>query len=102
MNGIIPQVVYQLGAGGALGFIVGYSIKKAAKILAAIAGLFTLALLFLEYEGIINVNYDNLLQLVESFTGVVGQSSSWINPILVYLPFAGSFAVAAAIGLRVG
>lgn len=102
MNEIIPQVVYQLGAGGVLGFIVGYSIKKVAKILTVIAGLFTLALLFLEYEGIINVNYDKLLEAVENFTGIREQSSSLINPILAHLPFAGSFAVAAAIGFKVG
>ena len=102
MNEILSQMVYQLGAGGILGFIVGYAIKKVVKILIVVVGLFTLGLFLLEYEGIINVNYDKLLQVVENLTGTLGQTSGWINPILAHLPFAGSFAVGAAVGLKVG
>lgn len=99
---ILSQVIYQVGAGGALGFIVGYSVKKVGKILAVVAGIFTIILLLLEYQGVINVNYDKFLQMVESLTGSLGQSIGWISPILAHLPFAGSFAVGAVIGLKVG
>lgn len=102
MSEIFPQLVYQLGAGGFLGFVVGYSVKKMIKILAIVAGLFTVGLLLLEYVGVINVNYDKLLEMVESLTGTVGQSSDWLAPVLARLPFAGSFVIGAAVGLKVG
>jgi uncharacterized membrane protein (Fun14 family) len=102
MSELISPLVYQLGAGGVLGFIVGYAVKKVVKILIVIAGLLTLGLLLLEYQGIINVNYDKLLELVGSYTGGLGESVSWLNPILAYLPFAGSFALGAVVGLKAG
>ncbi len=102
MEEIFTQVIYQLGSGGALGFIVGYSVKKVAKILAVIAGLFTLALILLQYIGFINIHYDKLLKIVNDFMKNLGQSSDWITPIIANLPFGGSFIVGAALGFKMG
>lgn len=102
MSEIITPLIYQFGTGGILGFVVGYAVKKVTKILAVIAGLLALALLYLGFQGIINVNYDKLSQMVEGFTGNLGQASSFLTPLIANLPFAGSFAVGAAIGLKVG
>ena len=33
MSELISPIVYQIGAGGILGFIVGYAVKKLLKIL---------------------------------------------------------------------
>ncbi len=102
MSEILYPMVYQLGAGGILGFFVGYSLKKIGKIIAVVVGLFTLVLLLLEYEGMINVNYDKLLQVVQSILGTFGQSLGWVAPLIAHLPFAGSFLTCAAIGFKVG
>ena len=45
MSEIVLPIVYQLGAGGILGFVVGYAIKKMMKIVAVIIGIFALILI---------------------------------------------------------
>jgi uncharacterized membrane protein (Fun14 family) len=42
------------------GFLVGFAIKRIMKILAVIAGVFFAALLYLESQHIVNVNWDKL------------------------------------------
>lgn len=102
MSEILTPVVYQLGVGGILGFVVGYTIKKLTKIIAVLAGIFALILMYLGYEGIISVNYDKLAEMLEGLLGTAGQASDLLTPIVANLPFAGSFAAGAAIGLKVG
>jgi uncharacterized membrane protein (Fun14 family) len=43
-----------------MGFIIGFAIKKVMKILAIIAGVFFAALIYLQSQGIININWDKL------------------------------------------
>jgi len=102
MSEIISPIIYQLGAGGILGFIVGYAVKKVLKILAVIAGISALALIYLGNSGIFNVNYQGLSEAVGGFTGNLGGASQWISTIIINLPFAGSFALGAALGLKKG
>ena len=102
MSEVISPIIYQLGAGGILGFVAGYAIKKLLKILAVIAGLFALALIYLGYTGIISVNYEKLTEAIEGLMGDLGGASQWVSPIVANLPFAGSFLVGAALGLKKG
>jgi uncharacterized membrane protein (Fun14 family) len=102
MSELVPPILFQLGAGGILGFIVGYAIKKVSKILAVIAGLFALALLYLGYTGIISVDYTKLTELIEELLKSLGEASQLLSQIAANLPFAGSFAVAAVLGLKKG
>ena len=102
MSELISPIVYQIGAGGILGFIVGYAVKKLLKVLAVIAGLFAIALIYLGYTGIINVDYDKLTVAIEGIIGNLGGASEWIAPIVASLPFAGTFMVGAVIGLKKG
>jgi uncharacterized membrane protein (Fun14 family) len=63
MNGIESSVmpfVSTVGFGGIAGFLVGFAIKRIMKILAVIAGVFFAALLYLESQHIVNVNWDKL------------------------------------------
>jgi uncharacterized membrane protein (Fun14 family) len=53
-------VLTTVGFGGIVGFLIGFIIKKLFKILAIIAGVFFAALLYLEQQGIVNVNWDKL------------------------------------------
>jgi uncharacterized membrane protein (Fun14 family) len=43
-----------------VGFLIGFTIKRIMKILAVIAGVFFAALLYLESQHIVNVNWDKL------------------------------------------
>jgi uncharacterized membrane protein (Fun14 family) len=63
MNGIensIMPFVSTIGFGGIAGFFVGFALKRIMKILAVIAGVFFAALLYLESQHIVNVNWDKL------------------------------------------
>jgi len=102
MSEVFSPILYQLGAGGILGFIVGYAVKKVIKILAVIAGLFALVLIYLGYTDIISVNYTKLVEAVEGLMGGLGGASQLVSPIVASLPFAGSFLVGAALGLKKG
>jgi len=102
MSEVFLPIAYQLGAGGVLGFVVGYAIKKMLKILAVILGLFALAIIYLGYSGIIQVNYEKFAELIERTYIGAGQASQWMTPIIAHLPFAGSFLAGIALGLKVG
>ena len=52
--------VSTIGFGGIAGFLVGFALKRIMKILAVIAGVFFAALLYLESQHIVNVNWDKL------------------------------------------
>ncbi len=99
MSETLAPIVYQLGLGGTSGFIVGYAIKKMLKLVAVIAGIFFLILMYLGNTGIINVNYDKLTQGLE---GAVFGASQLLVSIIANLPIAGSFLVGAGLGLKKG
>jgi uncharacterized membrane protein (Fun14 family) len=53
-------LISSIGFGGIAGFLVGFAIKKIMKILAIIAGVFFAALIYLQSQGIVNMNWDKL------------------------------------------
>jgi uncharacterized membrane protein (Fun14 family) len=63
MSGIestIMPFVSTVGFGGIVGFLIGFTIKRIMKILAVIAGVFFAALLYLQSQHVVNVNWDKL------------------------------------------
>jgi len=102
MSEVLTPIAYQLGVGGVLGFFVGYAVKKLTKIVAVLAGILAFILIYLGYQGVININYDKLGEMVGRLLGTAGQTASLLTPIIANLPFAGSFILGAAVGLKVG
>jgi len=49
-----------VGFGGIAGFLIGFALKRIMKILAVIAGVFFAALLYLESQQIVNINWGKL------------------------------------------
>ena len=47
MSEILTPVVYELGLGAVGGFVVGFALKKIAKIFLIVIGIFVAALLYL-------------------------------------------------------
>jgi uncharacterized membrane protein (Fun14 family) len=64
-NSIMP-FVSTIGFGGIAGFLVGFTIKRIMKLLAVIAGVFFAALMYLESQHIVNVNWDKLQTISNS------------------------------------
>jgi len=102
MSEVLTPIAYQLGVGGVLGFFVGYAVKKLTKIVAVLAGVLAFILIYLGYQGVISMNYDKLAEMLGRLLGTAGQTASLLTPIVANLPFAGSFILGAAVGLKVG
>ena len=49
-----------VGGGFFIGFITGYAIKKVIKLAAVIVGLFIAALAYLQYQRILNVDWERV------------------------------------------
>jgi uncharacterized membrane protein (Fun14 family) len=66
-----------VGFSGLTGFLVGFAIKKVMKILAIGAGIFFAALMYLESQNIVNINWDKLQNAsqnaVSTLTNAAGQ-----------------------------
>jgi uncharacterized membrane protein (Fun14 family) len=101
-----------IGLGGIVGFLLGYALKKVAKILAVIIGVFFAAIMYFESTGIMNINWDKLQSIaqstISSLTGLItttgnGNNSSTLLPITsLGLPLTGSAAAGFAIGFMKG
>jgi len=102
MSEVLTPIVYQLGIGGVLGFFVGYAVKKITKVIAVLIGLGALLLIYLGYEGVININYDKLAQMIQNLMGTASQATTVLTPIIANLPFAGSFIAGVAVGVKLG
>jgi len=102
MSEIISPVVYQLGLGGVGGFIVGFALKKLAKLFIVLIGIFIIILLYLGTSGVININYSALWDTITSWFGGASQAASWVVGLISILPFLGSFLVGFLLGLKIG
>src|ERR687887_2146031 len=60
-----------IGFDGLVGFLIGFVIKKLMKILAIVAGVFLAALMYLEQQGIVNVNWDKLQSISQGVLSTV-------------------------------
>jgi uncharacterized membrane protein (Fun14 family) len=81
-------------------FLIGFTIKRIMKILAVIAGVFFAALLYLESQHIVNVNWDKLqtisnsvLSTITTTTNVTSTDGGGVGPIQAIL---GNNSTAAA------
>ncbi|RLF23175.1 MAG: hypothetical protein DRN15_06895 [Thermoprotei archaeon] len=103
LDQLIVPVLTQMGFGGAIGFLVGYAIKKLLKVLAIIAGLIFLMLLYLEYSGVIEVKYEKLYEWTSNIMQTLGTKLTGLETHIVsHLPFASSFIVGLVIGFKKG
>ena len=82
MSGIesnIMPFVSTIGFGGIVGFSVGFMLKRIMKILAVIAGVFFAALLYLESQHIVNVNWDKLQTISNSVLSTITTATATTN-----------------------
>ena len=119
-NSLSPLLT-TVGFGGLVGFLIGFIIKKLFKILAIVAGIFLAALMYLEQQGILNINWDKLnvayhdvLSTVtntitnnSTVSGGIGGSHTAASSLLpaitnLGIPLTGSMATGFAIGFMKG
>jgi uncharacterized membrane protein (Fun14 family) len=79
MSGIESNILpfaSTIGFGSIAGFLVGFAIKRIMKILAVIAGVFFAALLYLESQHIVNVNWDKLQTISNGVLSTIGTTAT--------------------------
>jgi uncharacterized membrane protein (Fun14 family) len=73
--------------GGIVGFLLGYALKKIAKVLAVIIGVFFTAILYFESNGIMNINWDKLQGItqttISSLTGLISTADIQQSKLIV-------------------
>lgn len=97
---ILTPLAGEVGIGAVGGFLVGYALKKIAKILAVILGLGFLLLQYLAYKGIIVINYDALQDWVLHLLGLTEGTQSVLVDALSHVPFGASFAFGLYMGFK--
>jgi uncharacterized membrane protein (Fun14 family) len=102
MSEVITPVVYQLGLGAVGGFIVGFAVKKLAKLFIVLLGILIIILLYLGTSGVISINYGALWNTIAGWLGGEGQAASWLVGLISLIPFLGSFMVGFLLGFKIG
>lgn len=93
----------QVSAGFITGFLAGYAAKKIAKVIAVILGAFILALMGLNYLGIIIIRWERIIGLgEEAITWIETRGTPIASFMLVNLPIAATFLAGFALGLKKG
>jgi len=96
----LTPLLTQLGVGGIVGLCIGYALKKVAKIVAAIIGLFSLGLIYLESQGLISVDWLGVGAWGNTALSSLGQMEGALGVVLANLPFAGGAIVGFGIGVK--
>ena len=82
---------------------MGFALKKAARIIAVIIGLFFLSLQYFAYENIISINYSELQAFVNEWLGQTTGAQTWLTDFfIVNTPFGAAFIGGAYLGLQKG
>lgn len=99
---ILTPAVSEIGVGGFGDFVVGYTLKKVAKIIAIALGLAFVAIQYLAYKGFIIIDYTSLRNWVLNLMGKTTKFQSLITDLIVHIPFLASFSLGFYLGLRRG
>ncbi len=98
----LTPLVTQLGVGGIIGLCIGFALKKIAKIAAAIIGVFSLGLIYMESQGIIAVDWLGVETWGNTALAGLGQAEGALGTFLANLPIAGGAVVGFALGIKWG
>lgn len=74
----IAPFVGTIGGGFAAGAILGYAIKQVLKIVAVVVGLFIASLTYLQYQGIIDIDWSKLQNVLTTVANTIMNISN--NP----------------------
>jgi uncharacterized membrane protein (Fun14 family) len=103
----ISPTLFSIGSGGLIGFLVGFAIKRIFKILAVIVGLFLGALIYLQSQSPISVNWDKLQVMTQSTASMLAHTLTDTSQISVIsgnlgIPLTGGLTAGFAFGILKG
>jgi uncharacterized membrane protein (Fun14 family) len=67
-----------IGGGFFAGALVGYALKKVVKLVAIVVGLFLAGLAYLQYQQIVNIDWNKLLPVSQNAAMTVLNASKYI------------------------
>ena len=105
MVAIDPQQLgLEFGSGAVVGGLIGFTVKKVAKIVAVIIGLELALFKFLESREILIVDWTRLTAgIVETATAAASETPpSWVMTILSTLSISAGFTGGFLLGFRKG
>jgi uncharacterized membrane protein (Fun14 family) len=94
----------EFGSGAVIGGIIGFAMKKVAKIIAVLVGLELALFKFLESRGILTVDWERLSAgfIKAGETATSSTPPSWVNTILSTLSVSAGFTGGFLVGFRRG
>ncbi len=110
----IGGLATSIGIGGFLGFLMGYAIKKVLKIIIIVAGLLVGTLYYIQYNGLIALNWAKVQETVGSLMSnfnnlnfntpfIPGLGDQIFNALSHSgIPLTGGFAAGFAFGFSKG
>ncbi|MGQ9565290.1 MAG: FUN14 domain-containing protein [Candidatus Bathyarchaeales archaeon] len=101
MSEIAIPLVYQLTAGGLGGYLLGYALKKVTKLIAFLIGIILLAIIYLTYSGMLNINYEGFINEIKNALTYLGEGLKALTPFIANLPFIGSFILGLFIAWKI-
>jgi uncharacterized membrane protein (Fun14 family) len=100
-----------IGGGFFVGVLIGYALKKVVKIVAIVVGLFFVGLAYLQYQQIVNIDWNKLQPLSQNAAITVLNASKYIPGLTnvsghttnlpmtdLGIPLTGSMAVGFTLG----
>ena len=106
------SVAATVGGGFLGGILIGYAMKKVVKLAAVVVGLFFAGITYLQYQNIVNINWNKLQAesqnalstLANATTQIPGFNSNYHTGALSNLgvPLTGSMSMGFAIGFMRG
>lgn len=100
MSEVAIPVAYELAVGGFGGYLIGYALKKVTKLLAFLIAMIILAVIYLAYSGLLNINYIGFATETKNALTYVGQAFVGVAPLLSNLPLVGSFFLGLLIAYK--
>ena len=97
--------IEQIGFGVIAGFVTGYALKKAGKLLAIVLGVIFVVVQLLAWAGFVTVNWGAVQDNVEPLLHNESLQSGWAQLVELLthnIPFAASFIPGLVYGLKKG
>ena len=103
----LGNVATSLVSGTVVGILIGYAVKKVLRIGLIILGTFFAALTYLQFQGVLSVNWDKVEMISKNTLTTVLNSEiagNNANSLLANLglPLTGSMAMGFAVGFMKG
>lgn len=76
---IDENLAVTVGGGFFIGVLIGYALKKVLKVLAIVVGLFFSGLAYLQYQQIVNMNWNKLQTASQNAVTTIANATTQIS-----------------------